>query len=179
MRKEDETKENLLKTIRERKHTREMLQKAHYIYYPNVAGFLFFNLPSAKIEAGTSGSYFTGFILASLAIIAGSKIITMMIVLILPLIDVIWVVVGRWRNKKSIFKRDKSHLHYRLRRIGWSDRKIFLSYFVFLGAVLLSYSLLDSREDRFLLLGLEIVLLLTWFRLVDRIIKRTLVCGKK
>jgi UDP-GlcNAc:undecaprenyl-phosphate GlcNAc-1-phosphate transferase len=133
------------------------------IFLGSLVGFLIFNLPPAKVEAGTSGSYFVGFILASLAIIAGSKIITVMIVLVLPLIDFIWVVVGRWQNKKSIFKKDKSHLHYRLRKIGWSDRRIFLSYFIFLGSVLVIYALLDSRVERIFLLGIEICLII-WGR---------------
>jgi UDP-GlcNAc:undecaprenyl-phosphate GlcNAc-1-phosphate transferase len=134
------------------------------IFLGGLAGFLVFNLPPAKIEAGTSGSYFVGFVLASLAIIAGSKIITVMIVLILPLIDFVWVVIERWRNKKSIFKKDKRHLHYRLRSLGWSDRKIFLSYFIFLGTVLVIYSFLDSRMMRsFLVLGEAFVILVVFW----------------
>jgi len=139
------------------------------IFLGGLAGFLVFNLPPAKIEAGTSGSYFVGFVLASLAIIAGSKIITVMIVLILPLIDFVWVVIERWRNKKSIFRKDKSHLHYRLRRMGWSDRRIFLSYFIFLGSVLITYSLLDSRIERIVLLGVELFLILIGFLIVKNI----------
>lgn len=134
------------------------------IFLGGLAGFLMFNLPPARVEAGTSGSYFVGFILASLAIIAGSKIITIMIVLVLPLIDFVWVVIERWRNKKSIFKKDKRHLHYRLRSLGWSDRKIFLSYFIFLGTVLVIYSLLDSRITRsFLVLGEAFVILVIFW----------------
>jgi UDP-GlcNAc:undecaprenyl-phosphate GlcNAc-1-phosphate transferase len=141
------------------------------IFLGSLVGFLIFNLPPAKVEAGTSGSYFVGFILASLAIVAGSKIITVMIVLVLPLVDFVWVVAGRWRNKKSIFKKDKSHLHYRLRKIGWSDRKIFLSYFVFLGSVLVIYSLLDSRVERILLVVMEAVFLIGAFGLIRRYLK--------
>ena len=120
-----------------------------------IMSFLFFNFPPAKVEAGTSGSYFVGFILATLAIIAGSKIVTLMIVLILPLIDFILVVIERWRGRRSIFKRDNSHLHYQLRKIGWSDWKIFLSYFIFLSGILVLYSLLDNRMERVLLLLVE------------------------
>ncbi len=133
------------------------------IFLGSLVGFLIFNLPPAKVEAGTSGSYFVGFILASLAIIAGSKIITVMIVLVLPLVDFAWVVVGRWQNKKSIFKKDKSHLHYRLRKLGWSDRRIFLSYFIFLGSILIIYSLLGSRIERILLVIVEAFFVLIAF----------------
>ena len=142
------------------------------IFLGGLVGFLIFNLPPARVEAGTSGSYFVGFILASLAIIAGSKIITIMIVLVLPLVDFIWVVIGRWQNKKSIFKKDKSHLHYRLRKIGWSDQKIFLSYFIFLGGVLITYSLLDSRMERILLIIVEIILVLIAVAMVKQLIEK-------
>lgn len=141
------------------------------IFLGGLSGFLIFNLPPARVEAGTSGSYFVGFILASLAIIAGSKIITVMIVLVLPLMDFIWVIIERWRNKKSIFKKDKSHLHYRLRRIGWNDRKIFLSYFTFLGSILVIYSLLDSRMERMILIVIEVILLLIAFSIISIVLR--------
>ncbi len=133
------------------------------IFLGSLAGFLLFNLPPARIEAGTSGSYFVGFILASLAIIAGGKIITIMIVLILPVVDFLWVIFERWQDKKSIFKKDKRHLHYKLRSIGWSDRSIFLSYFIFLGSVLVVYSWIDNRGGRIILLTGEIVLIMVVF----------------
>ena len=115
------------------------------IFLGIISGFLLFNFPPAKVEAGTSGSYFIGFLLASLAIIAGSKIITAMIVLILPLADLIWVILHRWQTGKSIFQKDKNHLHHRLKMIGWSDKKIFFIYVLFLGFVLVVYSFLESR----------------------------------
>jgi UDP-GlcNAc:undecaprenyl-phosphate GlcNAc-1-phosphate transferase len=139
------------------------------IFLGEIVAFLFFNLPPAKVEAGTSGSYFVGFVLAGLAIIAGSKILTMMIVLILPLVDFAWVIIERWRDGQLIFKKDNRHLHYRLRKLGWSDGRIFLSYFVFLGVVLVVYSLLDTREEKILLLVGEICLVVwgRWVYLAD------------
>jgi len=141
------------------------------IFLGGLVGFLIFNLPPARVEAGTSGSYFVGFILASLAIIAGSKIITVMIVLVLPLVDFIWVIIGRWKNKKSIFKKDKRHLHHRLKKIGWSDRRIFLSYFIFLGSVLIIYSLLENRIERVLLIAVETILVLAIFSKISITLK--------
>ncbi len=127
------------------------------IFLGAVVGFLLFNLPPAKVEAGTVGSYFIGFVLASLAVMAGSKIITMMIVLILPLMDFGLVIFDRWRRGVSIFQKDHSHLHYRLRALGWSDLRIFLTYGIFLGAVLFLYAWLPTREARFWLLLGEMV----------------------
>ncbi len=127
------------------------------IFLGLMVGFLLFNLPPAKVEAGTVGSYFVGFVLASLAIMAGSKIITMMIILILPIMDFGLVIIDRWRRGVSIFQKDHSHLHYRLRALGWSDLRIFLIYGIFLGMVLGLYIWLPTREARFYLLLGEIV----------------------
>ncbi len=137
-----------------------------------VTAFLFFNLPPAKLEAGTSGSYFIAFVLAGLAIMAGSKILTLMIVLILPLLDFFWVLVGRWRRGQSIFQRDKSHLHHRLQKIGWQDRDIFLLYMSFLTVVLIIYSLLTDRWARLGLLFSEALIILLFFSFVQFRLKK-------
>jgi len=87
-------------------------------------GFLVFNFYPARIIAGTTGSMFMGFLLATLAIFAGTKIATAILILALPLIDFIWVIGERMRNKKSIFKPDQRHLHHKLLELGWSQKKI-------------------------------------------------------
>ena len=97
----------------------------------SVLGFLFFNFPPAKIFAGSSGSFFMGYIIAVLAIVAGAKIGTTLLVLAVPLIDAIWVIYNRLRCKRSIFHGDKEHFHHRLLDLGWSDRKILVLYYGF------------------------------------------------
>ncbi|MFC1644915.1 glycosyltransferase family 4 protein [Patescibacteria group bacterium] len=92
-------------------------------------GFLIFNFYPAKIIAGTSGSFFIGFILASVSMIAGTKIATTLIILAISVMDVFGVIYQRIKTGDSIFKADKRHLHYRLLNAGWSHRKIsFLFY---------------------------------------------------
>lgn len=141
------------------------------IFLGVVVSFLIFNIPPAKIEAGTSGSYFVGFILASLAIMAGSKIITVMVILLLPLLDFLWVIAIRWRKGKSIFQRDKNHLHHRLQKIGWSDLNIFFGYVCFLGSILVGYFYLSSRGERIFLLLFEILAIITMFIVLERKLK--------
>jgi UDP-GlcNAc:undecaprenyl-phosphate GlcNAc-1-phosphate transferase len=92
----------------------------------SVLGFLIFNFHPSKILAGTSGSFFMGFILASLAIFAGTKIATTLLVMAIPVFDFVWVILERIRLKKSIFERDTSHLHYKLSKLGFSPGKIAL-----------------------------------------------------
>lgn len=91
-------------------------------------GFLVFNFYPSKVLAGTSGSMFMGFSLAVLAVFAGTKIATAILVLIVPLIDFLWVIGQRLRSGQSIFQPDKNHLHHKLMQMGWSQRKITLAY---------------------------------------------------
>lgn len=124
----------------------------------SVFGFWWFNVSNGKIEAGSSGSYFIGFILATLAIMAGTKIATTMIILALPLVDALWVIAERMREGRSIFSKDNQqrHLHYRLRNIGWSDRSILAFYFSFLGSMLIISLYIEQRLFRVLWLSVEI-----------------------
>ncbi len=92
--------------------------------FGSLLGFLVFNFHPSKILAGTSGSMFMGFILASLSIFAGAKIATALLVMAIPIIDSIWVIGERMKSGRSIFKSDKSHLHYKLMELGWSQKKI-------------------------------------------------------
>lgn len=103
-------------------------------YQPDVAGlaiilagvclgFLVFNFHPAKIFLGTAGETFSGFILASLAIISGSKIATLLLVLGIPVLDVIWVIFRRiFKEHRWPFLADKKHLHFRLLEIGFSHK---------------------------------------------------------
>ncbi len=100
------------------------------IVFGAILGFLIFNFNPAKIIAGTSGAMFMGLSLAVLAIFSGTKIATAILVLVIPIIDFIWVVGERLKNKRSIFRPDNNHLHHKLLEIGWSQRKIAIYYYV-------------------------------------------------
>ncbi|NTW14036.1 MAG: undecaprenyl/decaprenyl-phosphate alpha-N-acetylglucosaminyl 1-phosphate transferase [Candidatus Moranbacteria bacterium] len=92
-------------------------------------GFLIYNVPPARLLAGTSGSYFLGFGVAALALFSGAKIATTLLVLSVPVLDACFVIVSRIRAGLSPFHGgDERHLHDRLRQRGWSDRSIMISY---------------------------------------------------
>ncbi|MCK4525389.1 MAG: undecaprenyl/decaprenyl-phosphate alpha-N-acetylglucosaminyl 1-phosphate transferase, partial [Candidatus Andersenbacteria bacterium] len=91
-----------------------------------ILGFLFFNFHPAKIFMGTSGSMFLGFILAVLAIFSGGKIATALLIMGFPILDAVWVIVQRIKAGKSPFRGDDCHLHYKLLKNGWSQRKVVL-----------------------------------------------------
>ncbi len=120
-------------------------------------GFLVFNIHPARILAGTSGSMFIGFLITALAIIAGTKIATALLVLSLPIADALWVIAERFRSGGSIFRPDQRHLHYRLRNLGWSEHQIagfFFALTTLVGLVALYTEALGKFIAFFLVFGI-------------------------
>jgi UDP-GlcNAc:undecaprenyl-phosphate/decaprenyl-phosphate GlcNAc-1-phosphate transferase len=134
------------------------------IFIGAILGFWWNNFPKGRIEAGTSGSYAIGFFLATTAIMAGTKIATVLVVLIIPLVDFVWVMYERWQNKLPITKKDKRHLHYKLREYGWSDTKIVVYYFSFIATTLCLAFLMEARNWKFGVILLEIAFLMFFIR---------------
>lgn len=122
------------------------------------AGFLVWNFSPAKIYLGEGGSVFVGFMLGVLAIISGAKIATALLVLGLPIIDIIWVIIRRLCIEKTApWTSDTLHLHFQLRRLGWSTRQIVLLYYsVALGFGLCTL-LISGVAKLFVLGGLGVV----------------------
>ncbi len=90
-------------------------------------GFLPHNFPKATAFLGDSGSHLAGYLLAVLAILPHFysetnprpwAVITPLLVLALPLGDLAWVVVLRWRMGKPFYLGDTNHLSHRLVRSG-------------------------------------------------------------
>lgn len=100
-----------------------------------ILGFLIFNFHPARIFAGTTGSWFMGFILGSLAIFAGAKIATALLIMAVPVIDALWVIGERLKAGKSIFSPDNRHLHFKLLELGWSQNKITMFFYVVTGLI--------------------------------------------
>lgn len=107
-----------------------------------ILGFLPFNLPPAKIESGTTGTSVYGFLIAVLSILGGIKVPTAVIVLIIPIIDMIWVMVGRINRKgisklSEVFKvtttGDDTHLHHRLLKLGFSQVQVAIIEWIAVG----------------------------------------------
>ncbi|MFZ5982720.1 MAG: MraY family glycosyltransferase [Patescibacteria group bacterium] len=133
-------------------------------------GFLFFNFFPARILAGTSGANFFGFSLAVISIFSGTKIATAILVLIVPIIDFLWVILERFRKRKSIFLPDKSHIHFKLLDLGWSPVKINL---LFSGITALAAILaLNTRTfGKIVTILLSGILVLAFLFFIDRKIK--------
>lgn len=106
------------------------------------AGFLFFNMHPARIFAGTSGSMLLGLLITALAVIAGTKIATALLVLSLPIADALWVIGERLYSGQSVFHPDRRHLHYKLRELGWPEGRI--AWFFFLLTALVGLIALNT-----------------------------------
>lgn len=95
-------------------------------------GFLRYNFNPASIFMGDGGSYFLGFMLASLSILGSIKsqatvaVLIPIIALGLPLIDTTLAPVRRFLMGKQLFQPDKSHIHHKLLRMGFSQRRAVL-----------------------------------------------------
>lgn len=116
-------------------------------------GFLPFNFSPARVFMGSSGSYFVGFALASLGIVGGARLATVMLVVGLPALDVAWLIYDRRRRGLSPGQGGRDHLHFRLLDRGLSERTIVLGYWAWcalFGALTL---LLDDRVYKMLALG--------------------------
>ncbi|MFH2115408.1 MAG: MraY family glycosyltransferase, partial [Spirochaetota bacterium] len=95
-----------------------------------VIGYLFFNLPPARIFLGDAGAYFIGFLLAVLPLLhkgehsASFGIMGAITVLIVPVYDVFAAIWRRVRDKRSVMDPDRNHLHHKLMALGFSTRQI-------------------------------------------------------
>lgn len=111
-------------------------------------GFLAFNFHPAKIFLGEGGSTFVGFVVGTLAVISGGKLATALLVLAIPMLDVVWIMVRRFRagGLSQVFKGDRKHLHHRLLDRGWSQRQIVAAYYLVAIVFGCSALFLQSKE---------------------------------
>ena len=95
----------------------------------SLVGFLPHNFPRARAFLGDAGSHLTGYLLAVLAILPHFydktvprpwAVISPLLVLAVPLGDLAWVVILRWRMGKPFYMGDTNHLSHRLVRGGFT-----------------------------------------------------------
>ncbi len=127
-------------------------------------GFLVYNVSPARTFLGSNGAFFLGYTLGALGLIAGGRVATVLMVMGIPIVDVAWTIVDRWRHGLSPFRGDRRHLHFRLQDAGFSTRTIVFIYWAFCAFSGLLALVLSSRLYKLmalLLLGvLTLVLLL-------------------
>lgn len=112
-------------------------------------GFLPFNFHPARTFMGDCGSQMLGFAIASLSILGTVKSATLVVVVIpalvlgLPIFDTLMAIIRRTLRHQSIGTADKEHLHHRIMKAGFGQRRaVFLMYSVsgIMGIVAVLYS---------------------------------------
>ena len=112
-------------------------------------GFLPYNFHPAKIFMGDSGSQLLGFSIAAFSIMGAVKSATIVVVIIpalvlgLPIFDTVFAIIRRVIRHKPIGEGDKEHLHHRIMRAGFGQRRaVMLMYCIsgIMGIVAVLYS---------------------------------------
>lgn len=108
---------------------------AEFLICGALAGFLPWNFPNARAFLGDAGSQLTGYLLAVMAILPHFytkenprplAVLSPLLVLAVPLIDLAQVVVMRTLNGKPFWIGDTNHLSHRLARTGLGPVKAVL-----------------------------------------------------
>ncbi len=95
-------------------------------------GFLYYNFYPAACFMGDTGSMLLGFLLGTITVIGTMKttallaLLTPVIVVALPILDVLFAIARRFRKKSSVMEADKNHIHHKLLRSGWTQREVVL-----------------------------------------------------
>jgi UDP-GlcNAc:undecaprenyl-phosphate GlcNAc-1-phosphate transferase len=106
-----------------------------FLTFGSLLGFIPWNYPKAKAFLGDSGSHLTGYLLSVLAILPHFytvkhpqrwAVVVPLLVLGMPLIDLVAVVLLRWRIGQPFYKADNNHLSHRLVRAGLSRTRAVL-----------------------------------------------------
>lgn len=92
-------------------------------------GFLPYNFNPAKIFMGDSGSELLGFSIAAVSILGTVKSATIVVVIIpalvlgLPIFDTVMAIFRRLAKHQSIGTADKDHLHHRIMKAGFGQKR--------------------------------------------------------
>lgn len=131
---------------------------------PSTLSFLVFNWSPARVFLGDNGSLPLGFTLASMSLMCRphthSWIMLASVVLMLgyPILDTGLAVSRRFRKRLPLFKADRSHLHYRILRLGLTvphTAALLLSISVYLQVSAICVNLMSTASAA---LGISLVL---------------------
>jgi UDP-GlcNAc:undecaprenyl-phosphate GlcNAc-1-phosphate transferase len=113
-----------------------------FLTFGSLLGFLPHNFPRARAFLGDAGSHLVGYLLAVLAILPHFytaqrprhlAVLIPLLVLAVPLLDLVWVVVLRWRRGQPFYQGDTNHLSHRLVRTGLSRTQTVLLIWLLAG----------------------------------------------
>lgn len=122
-------------------------------------GFLYWNFYPQKIMPGYGGGALAGFLLGILSILSFGKLGTAVLILSVPMIDAVYTILRRLKNKKSPFRADWGHFHHRLLEIGWGRRRIAVFYWLISFILGISALFLKGIEKIIAFITIAIILL--------------------
>lgn len=108
------------------------------VYMGMLAGFLVFNFHPASIFMGDAGSFFVGFVIAALTVVFTFRegpepvyaILTPLLILALPVFDMAYVVLLRFRSGSLWYVGDHSHVSHRLVALGMTTKASVLTIYL-------------------------------------------------
>ena len=109
-----------------------------------LVGFLPWNFPDARAFLGDAGSHLVGYLLAVMAILPHFytkqnphplAVLSPLLVLAIPLLDLAQVVIFRTLNKKPFWIGDTNHLSHRLTQMGLNRTKAVLLLWLLAAAI--------------------------------------------
>jgi UDP-GlcNAc:undecaprenyl-phosphate GlcNAc-1-phosphate transferase len=113
---------------------------------------------------------FLGFMLATIAIISGGKIATVLVVFGIYAVDALYVVVRRIFHGKNPLQGDFTHLHHRLLDLGLSHTQIL----AFVGGLSFVFGVMSLFLDKFgkiLIFGVIILVVMFLNQILEKIRK--------
>lgn len=149
-----------------------------FILAGSTLAFLTYNFNPAKIFMGDSGSLFAGFLLATLSVTGVMKsaalaIILPFVVLAVPIIDITYSSLRRISKGKSPFVADAEHIHHKLLKAGFSQKKtvaILTSVAIVAGAIATFFA---GSIKHYILYIIAIVVIMFILNLISLLTKKS------
>lgn len=101
------------------------------VLFFSTIGFLRYNFYPARIFMGDTGALFLGYMISVLALLGFKNVaiisfVIPIFILGVPIADTLIAIVRRYINKQPISGADKSHLHHRLMKLGFTHKQTVL-----------------------------------------------------
>lgn len=147
------------------------------ILLASLLGFLPFNFLPGKAFNGTVGSHIYGYLIAVIAIIGSAKSVSSILVLLVPLIDMVWVLIGRINSQmqinpiKLLSISDKTHLQHRLLDLGFSKLQVIISEYLLVGFFAI-ITIASTGSDRIVLFSSVIFITIAIFLTITVFLRR-------
>lgn len=122
--------------VRAATHGQYLVATLAFMFCGAIAGFLPFNFPKGRAFLGDTGSHLLGYLLSVLPLAgqaaakpheSAAPFPAALIMLAVPLLDLAWVVLLRWKLGKPFYIGDTNHLSHRMVRAGMTPITAVLS----------------------------------------------------